>query len=286
MEPPDADQRELWRATTPSSRAVHHAKARRVRLNGLPPCMPVWLRPAANLTRTSPGSRMGDACRSRSVTKVLTNLPMARSPLDSCRVLRTVTQGPHAGACTASCCFHPWEIKRFWSCHLHGTWWLLVRAEDQAGREHLALARATRLADHEASGAAAHTFDASWSKEFNAVAGDDKFWAAQARYCMGLSGPWCEASAQSRFAHADDNGHPKPNCVREFAPASSTARDSTHPQQLKDGTCCTDYNGCKICRERSRSSDKCVRVSCRTFGIRCLQKLKADRAAKDKISWK
>ena len=45
----------------------------------------------------------------------------------------------------------------------HDTWWLLVRAEDQA------LARAA----HEASGGAADTFGASWLEEFNTVAGED-----------------------------------------------------------------------------------------------------------------
>ena len=42
--------------------------------------------------------------------------------------------------------------------------------------------------------APAHTFRASGSKEFNAVAGDDSFWAAQGRVPgLGLSGPGCEA---------------------------------------------------------------------------------------------
>ena len=43
------------------------------------------------------------------------------------------------------------------------------------------LVRATRLAAHKACGGAAHTFDASWSEEFNTVVGDRKFCAAQVR---------------------------------------------------------------------------------------------------------
>ena len=42
--------------TTPNSRAVHSAKARRVRRNSLLRCMPEWLPSATNLARTSPGS--------------------------------------------------------------------------------------------------------------------------------------------------------------------------------------------------------------------------------------
>ena len=59
----------------------------------MPPCMPEWLPSATNLARTSPGSpRMGDACRRRRVTKLLTHLLFARSPWSPCQVHRTTTR--------------------------------------------------------------------------------------------------------------------------------------------------------------------------------------------------
>ena len=48
--------------TTPGSRACHRAKAPRVRLNSLLPCVPLWWPFVTNHTRTSPGSLpVGDA---------------------------------------------------------------------------------------------------------------------------------------------------------------------------------------------------------------------------------
>ena len=150
--------------------------------------------------------------------------------------------------CTASCCFS-------------------LRPEDQARGERLALARASRLAALKARGGAADTFDASRSEEFNTVTGDDKFWAAQVRYpawdFQPRSGPLplaCE-SAESQFVRADDSAPPKPNRVRESAPASATVGDSTHPQKVEDGTCRTDYNGYKICRALSCSQQRPVPAS-------------------------
>ena len=184
----------------------------------------------------------------------------------------------------------------------HDTWWLLVRAKDQACGEFLALARATSLAAHKDSGSAAHTFDASWSEEFNAVASDDKFWAAQIRYLgLGLSGPLCEASSAARRRVnrvAVRACRPKPNRVRESAPASATVRDSTHSQELKDGTCRSDCNGYNICTEWSCSHDKCSDPCPRQLSHTCIrcrqlhrlasspsqQKRKADRATKDMVA--
>ena len=185
---PMPTNRNFGERTTPSSRAVHRTTARRARWNSLPPCMPEWLPSAANLTRTSPGShRMGDSCRRHSVTKLLTNLPTARSPLNSCWV-RLLARVPRHTAVSSGFSkeTRPWVGKKLWSCQAlescQEAWWLLIRAEDQLRGERLALARATRLAAHRTSGGAAHSFDASWSDEFNTVAGDAQFWAAQIRH--------------------------------------------------------------------------------------------------------
>ena len=53
---PMTTNRNFGEPTTPFSRAIHRAKARRVRWNSLPPRMPEWLPSATNLARTSPGS--------------------------------------------------------------------------------------------------------------------------------------------------------------------------------------------------------------------------------------
>ena len=66
VEPPDADQQELWRA---------NYAARRLGVYDGTAC----LRSATNLTQTSPDTRhVGDAGRRRSVAKLLTHLPTAR----------------------------------------------------------------------------------------------------------------------------------------------------------------------------------------------------------------
>ena len=114
------------------------------------------------------------------------------------------------------------EAFRELTAAFHDTWWLLVRAEDQARGERLAPARATRLAAHK--GGAADTFDASLRRQIVDGTGQ------------------VPGSAKSRFAH--DSGPPKHTRAQESAPASATAsvpvRDSTHPQKLKDGTYRTD----------------------------------------------
>ena len=103
------------------------AEARRVR-NSLPPRMPEWLPSATNLTRISPGltpygRRVQKALCYRAPHKFAdgsVTLELLPGPPDCC------TLSAPAGACTASCCSllefgketRPWEVKRFWSCHL------------------------------------------------------------------------------------------------------------------------------------------------------------------------
>ena len=138
-------------------------------------------------------------------------------------------------------------------------WWLLVRAEDQALGERLALARATRLAAHKASGGVAHTISThSGRKSSTQSRAKTTFWAAQARYpawdflARGVKRPLplVGESAESRVAHADDSGPPKPTCVLVTLRSYRTGND-----------------GYKICREwsvRTTSAATRVRVNCRT----------------------
>ena len=61
---------------------------------------------------------------------------------------------------------------------------------------------------------------------------------------------------------ADDSGPPKPNRVRESAPASATVRDSTHPQELNDCTVGTRF--AESGRVHTTSAATRARVRCRT----------------------
>ena len=202
-----------------------------------------------------------------SETKLPTDLLTGRSPLNSCRVFRTRTRGPLADGCAASYCFlldfcketRPREVKRCRPCHL-GRWSTsrkpsvnsLLRTTTHGGED---VARAVRLAAHKASGGAADTFDPLWSEEFNTIAGDDKFWAAQVRYAA-----W-DFQARGAKRLLPLVAVPKHTRAREPALASATASvpvlDSTHLQKLKDGIYRTDNNGFEIYRELSRSHGKC-----------------------------
>ena len=82
---------------------------------------------------------------------------------------------------------------------VHETWWLLVRAQDQVRVSAWPWLELPGSRLTTASGGAAHTFDASWSDEFNTVAGDDHFWAAQVRYPASATlTRGCEACSADR----------------------------------------------------------------------------------------
>ena len=164
--------------------------------------------------------------------------------------------------------------------------------------ERLVSARATMLAAHKASGSAAHTFDASRSEEFNTVASDGKFWAAQVRYpawdflagCAKRLLPLVSESAESRFPHTDDSG----------PLTADREREAAHPQKLKGRHLSHRGQVHKICRESSCSHDECRDPCPRQLShvcTRCLQfhrlasfpvqqKRRDDRATKDESNWK
>ena len=164
------------------------------------------------------------------------------------------------------------EALRELTVAYHDTWWLLVRVEDQARGERLASARATRLAAHKASGGAAHTFDASWSGEFNTVAGDDKFLAAQVRYpAWDFLARGAKAPSAVRRRVRPSRGSRQPTTVAlqslivsgRSAPASATAvtdRSSKRHQshRLQKGTRFTESG-----RVHTTSAATRAHVSCR-----------------------
>ena len=196
----------------------------------------------------------GDACRRRSVTKLLTKLQTARSPLNSRRVLGTTARGPLAGACAASHGFLldfsketlPWETKRFWSCHLKR--WRTTRKPSVNSP----LPTTTR---------------GGCSSVQHSRGRPQNLGSTGQVLGLGLRSVLFRSSANSRVP-------PKLNRVRESVLASATVRDSTHPQKLKDGTYRTEYHGYKIRREWSCSHDKWSDQFPRQLSharIRCLQ---------------
>ena len=190
---PDDDQQKLWRANYAILKGGSPREGSGVYDGtGLPPRMPEWLPSATNLARTSPRPHHRvppKTPRDGSVTlEVLPGAPGLRHVV---RLLARVLCPMAFSQTSARRPVHG-KDKRFWSRHLKR--WRTARkpcvnsllpTTTRGGCSSVSRtkpvvsvwpsARATRLAAHKASRGAAHTFDASWSEEFNTVAGDDKF---------------------------------------------------------------------------------------------------------------
>ena len=152
VEPPDADQQEL---ESELRQAQGRFTARRLLVQDgtvLKPCMPVRGYPPP---RTLPKLRPAHPVQKALSHKAPHKLADGSVTLEPLAALGTTTNGPHAGACTASCCFlldftketRLREVKRFWSCHLKR--WRTTRKPSVSSplpTTSLALARATRLA--------------------------------------------------------------------------------------------------------------------------------------------
>ena len=313
---PDADEQELWRPTTPSSRAVHHATALHVRWNSLPPSH----EHRADFAVLTPyGRRVQKALCYKLFTDLATGSVTRRTLAGSSglrHMVRLLARVPHPAAFSQTSARRSvhgksrgsGRVKRWRISRKHSVTpplptttrgGCLSVPKIQARGERLALARATRLADHEASGGAAHTFDASRSKEFNAVAGDDKFWAAQVRYLAWDFLALGEASFATRPRVSRVAVRARRRQRPLEASSCSGVRSCVSEAQGRHLSYRLQWVQCKICREWSCSHDECSDpscVSCRTC-FRCLQphrlascpvqhKRKADRATKDKNSWK
>ena len=252
---------------------------------------------------------MGDARRRRSVAQLLTNLLTVRSPFNSCRVLSKETR-PREVKSSLQALENYREGFRELTVAYHDTWWLLVRAENQAGGERLASARATRLAAHKASGGDADTFDASWSVEFNLFAmtksGQHVSGTQLGTFWLGVRSVFCRSSASQS---SRGSGVPTTVALRSLlVPGSLLLRppQPLHPfataltTEAQRRTHRTDYDVYKICREWSCSHDQCSDPCPRQLSHVCIrchqpqrlasrpvqQKRKADRVTKDKSSWK